>query len=105
MAPEFDGIVMSHEFTHALEDQYWSLDVPQAPAFQAVLWAGLVVGAILLWCFGRGFCAIALVLVACSFRVPRSGHPCVIDGDNHRWHADRAAGGSNGVVLQSESAG
>lgn len=29
ITPDLDGIVLSHEFTHALEDQYWPLDDPK----------------------------------------------------------------------------
>lgn len=29
LAPELDSIVLAHEFTHALEDQYWPLDDPK----------------------------------------------------------------------------
>jgi hypothetical protein len=29
MAPVLDDIVLAHEFTHALEDQYWPMDVPE----------------------------------------------------------------------------
>jgi hypothetical protein len=28
VSPQLDGIVLSHEYTHALEDQYWPLTVP-----------------------------------------------------------------------------
>jgi hypothetical protein len=29
ISSELDNIILAHEFTHALEDQYWPLDVPQ----------------------------------------------------------------------------
>jgi hypothetical protein len=31
ISPELDDIVLAHEFTHALEDQYWPLDDPKDP--------------------------------------------------------------------------
>ncbi len=35
ISPGIDQIVLAHEFTHALEDQYWPLDDPQDHDFQA----------------------------------------------------------------------
>ena len=35
ISAEFENIVLAHEFTHALEDQYWPLDDPQDHDFKA----------------------------------------------------------------------
>jgi len=35
ISPEMDDIVLAHEFTHALEDQYWPLDDPEDHDFKA----------------------------------------------------------------------
>jgi hypothetical protein len=35
ISPEMDDIVLAHEFTHALEDQYWPLDAPKDHDFKA----------------------------------------------------------------------
>ena len=35
ISPEMDDIVLAHEFTHALEDQYWPIDAPEDHDFKA----------------------------------------------------------------------